>query len=549
MTDSQALLLIGTEALAQGAWQQAREHFEAAIAAHESPEAHDGLSWAAWWLNDAAAVIRSREAAYRLYRQRGDDLSAARMAMWAGCDHIDFHGDVAVGRGWLSRARRILNALPVSAEHGWMCVVEAEASSYFDENMDAARRSAADAMTIGREIGSRDIEIVALASEGLAMVGAGDAGEGMRCLDEAAAAVLGGDLCDPIWCTKVLCYLIYACSRVRDFGRAAEWCEKMLTAAQTQQLTFTQGLCRTHYASVLISRGQWREAEAELGDAMSMLRHTRPAYLVEGTVRLAELRRRQGRFDEARAAFREAEWHPSALLGLAEIALDRGRPTDADDLVDRLLRQLPESSRLQRAIALELRVRVDALLGRHQRAAETLEVVRSLSDAVGTLPLRASANFSSGMLALAAGDFDRARQQFEDAVDLFDRSFTPYEAARARVELASVLVSLDRPERARDVATTAQAALERLGSEFFTRRVTALLENIDRRERAVGGTLTRRQVEILRLISRGMSDRAIAGKLRLSEHTVHRHVANILLRLNVPTRAAAAAQAARLGFL
>jgi LuxR family maltose regulon positive regulatory protein len=175
-----------------------------------------------------------------------------------------------------------------------------------------------------------------------------------------------------------------------------------------------------------------------------------------------------------------------------------------------------------------------------------------LSYAATTLPLRAATAFSAGVMAIAAGDYEAARAALEDAADLFERSATPYEAARARLELASVLVSLDRLERARVEAGKAKEALERLGSRFHARRAAALIADIARRasgRRDGAPALTERQLEILRLISQGKSDRDIAAALGVSEHTVHRHVANILLRLDLPTRAAAAAFSASRGFI
>jgi DNA-binding NarL/FixJ family response regulator len=158
------------------------------------------------------------------------------------------------------------------------------------------------------------------------------------------------------------------------------------------------------------------------------------------------------------------------------------------------------------------------------------------------------------LVAVSTGDYEKARACFEDALDLFERSATPYEAARARLELAGVLVSLDRLERARAEGELARDAFEELGASFSTGRAKALLEDIDRREAAAkghvhGAELTQRQIEILRLVSQGRSDREIATQLEISEHTVHRHVANILLRLDAPTRAAAVAHAASLSLI
>jgi DNA-binding CsgD family transcriptional regulator len=200
--------------------------------------------------------------------------------------------------------------------------------------------------------------------------------------------------------------------------------------------------------------------------------------------------------------------------------------------------------------ALELVVRSAALLGERARAAEALAEIEILSEKAATLPLRAARCFSMGMEAVGAGDYERARVCLEDAADHFEKSGTPYEAARARLELAGVFVSLDRLQRARIDAEKARDGLEKLGSRFHAGRARALLENIERREgektgrSTTGGpALTARQAEVLRLVAEGRSDRDIAAALGLSEYTVHRHVANILNRLALPSRAAAVAYA------
>ena len=111
--------------------------FEAAVSQAESPAALEGLSWAAWWCNDAKAVFDAREQAYRLYRAQGDHLGAARMATWLGTDHVDFYGELAVGQEWLGRARRLLDGLEPGSEHGWLYVHEAEKHRFAHETARA----------------------------------------------------------------------------------------------------------------------------------------------------------------------------------------------------------------------------------------------------------------------------------------------------------------------------------------------------------------------------------------------------------------------------
>jgi DNA-binding NarL/FixJ family response regulator len=285
---------------------------------------------------------------------------------------------------------------------------------------------------------------------------------------------------------------------------------------------------------VLIARGRWDEAEGELERALGQLRESRRALVGEGVVRLAELRRRQGRLDEAEELFAQVEFHRLSKLGRAALALDRGDPVTALELAEDVLRRTPAENRVERAAAVELVVRAELGRGDVERARTAAEALAAAAADVGTEPLRGSALLAAGMVAAAAGDDTAARPLLEDAVELLGRSCGPYEAADARTQLARSLRALGREDDARRQEAAAAAALERLRGPT--------------RPDGVGG-LTPRETEILRLVARGGSNREIAAELVLSEHTVHRHVANILRKLRLGSRAAAAAEAVRLGLV
>lgn len=544
---------IGQAAMALAAWGEARNHFEAALAERDAPEIHEALSWACWWQDDFAPLIDAREAAFRLYRADGDDLGAGRMATWMALDYSDFRGDAALSGGWLHRAQRLLGTLGPAPEHGWLRLVEADTALTLAGDVAAARRAAADAGAIGRKLGEIDCAMVALAIEGFTRICEGEIESGFHRLDEAAAAATGGELqqlSTPIW---ILCYLIYSCERVRDFDRAAQWCHRMREIADRLAFVFPRGICQIHYAGVLILRGDWRQAEEELTQAEASLQDRRPPWLAESTVRRAELCRRQGDLDHAERLFGEVDGHPLAQIGLAALALDRGQPRDALDLCDRFLRQQAECAELMRIDALELVVRAASMLGEPARARAAAAAIEAVSQRVATRPMQAAACFARALQALAEGEHEAARVCLEDAADLYTRSGAPYEAARAHLELAGTLVALDRIDRAREEAQKAHATLERLGSRFHARRARALLGELARRHPSDSATprprLTLRQVEILRMIAEGRSDREIAVALQLSAHTVHRHVANALIRLEVGSRAAAVARAVGLGLV
>jgi LuxR family maltose regulon positive regulatory protein len=526
-------LSAGREALSRGDWEGARASFEAALARGDSPEAIEALAMAAWWLDDAPVAIESRERAYRLYRDAGDVAGAARMAVWLAWDYIAFRGEPAVANGWLQRAHRLLDGAEPAAEHGWLAIREAEIAFLMDNDVAAARALATRAREIGRSLGDGDLELSALALEGMALASEGKVAEGIRLLDEASAAAVAGEISE-LWAVgRACCYLITACERVRDFERASQWSERMLEFAKRWRIPHLFAVCRAHYAAVLVSRGIWSEAEAEFEVAMREFAGSRPGMGFEAVVRLAELRRRQGRLDEAGALFREVEFHPFAQLGLAAVALDGGDAALGVELSERFLRQVGPENPLQRVAGLELLVRALVALSECERARGELGELQTLVAQVGTDPLRASALAAEGAVAAAEGDPETARRLYEDAVDLHHRSGAPFETAQARIELARVLTALGRHEAAAEQADAAHKVLDAMQAE-----------------RAADGpakALTPREVEVLRLVAKGLSNPAIAEELVLSQHTVHRHLANILGKLELPTRAAAAAWAARRG--
>jgi LuxR family transcriptional regulator, maltose regulon positive regulatory protein len=537
----------GRDALSRGGWEEARAAFGQALERSDSAEAWEGLSWAASWLEDGAGAIRAREHAYRLYREAGDLRGAARMAIWLGDAYIDFRGEEAVARGWFARCERILEDLEPSPEHGWLAALQA-AFALDSGDTATARRLGSQARELGRAWQLTDLEMVGLATEGLALVSEGAVEEGMRCLDEATAAALGGEFEELQPACLTCCYLIYACERVRDFDRAGQWCKKVEDFTHRMRIQFVNGVCRAHYAAVLTWHGDWAQAEKVLVEARRDLASTRPFWAPEATVRLADLRRRQGRLEEAGQLFSEVEWHPLAVLGLAELALDQGRVDEALPLVERMLRQLPLENRTQRAAALELMVRAQAAKGEADAAEIQLTELREIVDAVSTEPLRAAVRFCEGVRARAAGDHDAARASLEDAVTIFRASRAPFEAARARLELAGCLAEQGESDAAVREAGAAAEALEQLGAQGEAARARELVARLAGDQRP-GGPLSRREVEVLRLVSDGLTDKEIAAALVLSQHTVHRHVSNIYAKLGCSTRAAAVAKAGRLDLL
>jgi ATP/maltotriose-dependent transcriptional regulator MalT len=317
-------------------------------------------------------------------------------------------------------------------------------------------------------------------------------------------------------------------------------------------------ICRTHYAGTLMWRGAWAEAEAQLKASTRALETTRPALAAEGLVKLAELRCRQGRFDEAAMLLERADSHPFrmlaghlTLLGRAAMALDQDDAETAVDLAERFLRAVADEDRMERAAGLELLVRGRLVLGDLARAEKALAELRSVASAIDTEAMRGSARFAEGLVAAAAGDHESAKGLFEDALYLFDRSGAPFESGRARLELARCLFALGRPDAAELQAHNALESFQGLGAAAEVDRTAALLREMEVTARGLTGDapnlagLSQREVEVLRLVAQGLSDKEIAARLVLSRHTVHRHVSSILAKLSLPSRAAAATYAAQ----
>jgi len=538
-------LRAGHEALARASWDEARACFERAIAREPAPDGYEGLASARSMLADGNGAIAARERAYGLYQERGDLVSAARQAMWLAVDTLDFRYEAAVASGWLQRAGRLLEGVPSCVERGMVRMLEGHMALMANNDIDTALARAAEGATIARQTGSVEVEVLSLGLEGLARVSEGDVRRGMKLLDESTVAALGGEVKNPVAVGQSCCYLIHACERVRDFERAGQWCLKVREFCERWHYTTMFTVCRTQYASVLMYRGDWAEAEAELLAALDDLRAHRPAAAPPAIVRLGELRRRQGRRDEAAELFESVRTHRMAMLGRGELALDLGDARAASDLAEQALRHIPRESRTERVAALDLEARAAAVLGDDARAGTAATELEAIADVVGTEQLRAIARLARGV-ALARRDRAGARRALEDAADSLERSAMPFEAAHARVALARVLAADGRAEAARAESHRAERLFRQLGVRD-PGEGTVPAHPGPTRDAAT--PLTPRELEVLGLIAAGLADKEMADRLGLSPHTVHRHVSNILTKLDVPSRAAAAAHAARLGLL
>jgi ATP/maltotriose-dependent transcriptional regulator MalT len=471
---------------------------------------------------DGPAALAAHERAYQLARDTGDDYAAARLAIELTFDCGQFRG-AAEANGWLERAGHLLERLPPRPEHATHAYLRANRALNADHDPRASGELARRGIEAARAVGSVDLEMACRALEGLTRVAVGDVAEGMGALDAAAAAAVAGEVENVRIVETICCHVIDACQRVRDLDRAEEWCRRVEEVSQRYDDAEMFATCRTHYADLLVWRGNWPEAERTLTDACRDLGGV-PHKVTEGLVRLAELRRRQGRPDQAEALLVEAEGSRTTMLVRAALALDRGDPRAAAAETERFLRRVGTSDRFERVSALELVVRARLELDETDAATDAVEELEHIAATVGTAPLRAAA-------LLARGRLDGSVASLEDAADLYDECGASHDAAHARLELAGALRAGNRHDEAAAAEAHARAALRALGAPAPAAHA----------ERSL---LTRREREVLRLLATGVSNDAIAAELVLSVRTVERHVENIYDKIGVSGRTARAAATA-----
>jgi DNA-binding CsgD family transcriptional regulator/tetratricopeptide (TPR) repeat protein len=326
----------------------------------------------------------------------------------------------------------------------------------------------------------------------------------MRRLDEAMAAALSGDMRELDAIGQTCCFLIHACHQAHDFDRAVQWCTHVKSFCQRWRVKTLFTICRTNYAAVLISRGHWAEAERELRLA-SRHRDSRPHVARAAWAYLAELRRRQDRSAEAKALFEKAEGHSRAILGRAAVAFSEQDYESAADLAERFIRVVAGDVPTEVAEALELRIHALCAVNRLEGAESALADLRTNASRLGVPAMRGFVASGEAAMAAARAEPDRARGLYQAACDFFTAAQMPYEAECAK------------------------------------RRGAALSAAVTESKRPI----TARERDVLRLVAQGLSDRRMAARLQLSEHTIHRHVSNILDKLGAPSRSAAVAQAVR----
>jgi DNA-binding CsgD family transcriptional regulator len=531
----------GFQAMAAGDWRGARDAFCAVLEVAEVPEALFGLANALFWLGDLAGTIASCEKAYAGFRRRGDAMFAAGAALSLVGYNKGYLGNTAAARGWLSRARRIVeNEVPEL--RGELL----GATSYVTDDPVESEALARQAAEIGRANGNSDLELMAMHAVGQALVQQGRTEEGMSLLDEAMAGVIGGEGGDPLTVAQMSCMTMVLCGSCFDLERATQWVQSLQGFIDRYGCPFLYAECRTYYGRVLFENGDWSAAETFLTDAISMSRgvFAAPHAFAAGT--LAELRLAQGRVEDAARVLRGVEGREEAAAAVASVHLAQGEPSAAAAVLRRRL-AATSPDRLDVAAVIELLGEAEIALGDREAAIQRAHALVSLGAANSCDPIVAHGERLLGH-ALAPADIPAARTHLETALAAFTQAGIPYRAAQTRLSLARVLGRSDR-EVAGAEARVALAAFEDLGADRDADAAAALMRELGIKAARTGprnfGRLTRREQEVLALLGEGLSNPEIAGRLFLSRKTVEHHVARILSKLGLRGRAEATALAAR----
>ncbi len=520
----------GTAALGAGQWELARAAFSAALACEDVPEAHDGLAEALSWLGNVTAAIAHGERAYAGFRRREAPRRAAVVALWLAREHLNLGGRRAVANGWLNRAERLLEGHGPCVEHGWLEWFRAKLAPSPAEEAAAAGR----ALALATSYGNAALEALALSQLGRAHVQLGQIREGMDELDEAVAAATGGEISDPQVIADTCCNMITACETAADFERGAEWCQFLDALTQQAHLVPFFARCRQVYASILLATGRWTEAEHELLRSADAFAGCYPALRIAPLGRLAVLRVRQGRLEEACQLIAGQEAHGAAAQALAAIHLARRQPELACAVTRRQIAALGATALVTAPLL--------ALLAEADPASDAAVCLVALAERTGLRPV-------AGLAALAtARTAARPRPYLERATVLFAEAGMPYEEALARCELAYVVADTE-PAIACAEAQAALRVFESLGAQPRADQAAALLRRLGvaRSPRQVASGLSGREREVLRLVGGGLTNSEIAARLVISRKTAEHHVASILGKLGLRNRAEVIAHAVRLG--
>jgi DNA-binding CsgD family transcriptional regulator len=528
----------GRTAYAAWAWTETYELLsEADRATPLRAEDLELLATAAYMLGREEEWLRALERAHHLYADAGNIRRAVRCAFWVGTG-LALRGEVGAATGWAGRALRLFEQEEDDCvERGYMLyplVLQHETAG----ELAAACDVLAEAAEIGQRFGDPDLFALAMNHRGHILVTLGRAQEGIALLDEAMVLVTSGRL-SPIPAGLVYCGVIESCQLAYELRRAREWTAALTRwcAEQPDLLSFT-GRCRIHRAEILQLDGAWGEALEEARSATERPGLTRAGY-GEALYREGEIHRLRGELVEAEEAYRDAarsgrEPQP----GLALLRLARGEGEAATAAIRRVLGEVDEPAR--RAGLLPAYVEIMLAAREFEDARPACRELEELADDQHGGVLGAVSSHARAAVALADDDSWAALGAARRACEAWEELGAPYETARARVLIALACRELGDEDAGDMELDAARLSFQELGAAPDLARTNELARATS--HPAPGG-LTAREVEVLRLVATGRTNRAIADALVISEKTVARHVSNIFQKLGISSRSAATAYA------
>lgn len=471
----------------------------------------------------------------RAYEQQvhaGATGRAIRCAFWLREVYL-LRGEMSQAQGWLARAGRLMTQDPDCVQRGYLLIAEAE-----DQSGEAAFATAAEAVELGNLCGDRDLVVVGVHIQGRARLAEGRIEEGLALLDEAMLDITAGLTSSQVtgW---IYCSMIAACRDVHELGRAREWTAALnrWCDAMPQFTGAYSGICRVHRSELLQLVGDWPDAVREAETACARL-DQRYGRVVAGMAyyQLAEIHRLRGEFAESAQSYRRAgEYGWETQPGLALLRLAQGKAEVAAASIRRAVGEAGDA--VSRSRLLPAQVEIALAAGEPGEAREAAAELTAIAERFGTPALRALASCAGGAVDLASGNASTALPALRNSLRLWCELDVPYEAARVRVLVGLACRALGDEDAAAMEIETGAETFARLGAAPDLTHAESLFGNTE------PSLLSPREIEVLRLLAAGATNRGIAAELVLSEKTVARHVSNIFAKLGVGTRTAAAAYA------
>lgn len=489
-------------------------------------EAVEGIAEAAWWLGRMDEAISAYTEAYRLHLEDERHAAAARTAVLLSI-HTRLVGEAVQSAGWDSRAQRILADLPECSVHGYPLYLGTAALTGSD--LEAADASAKRMQDLGRRHDDPTLVALGVFFEGRIRIKQARVAEGLALLDEAMLAALSDEL-GPLWTGAIYCGMMDACNELRDLRRASEWTEATSRwSAPLPIASVYPGICRVHRAQVLQSRGSWDEAEREALGACHDMVGIDVFVVADAYYEVGEVRRLRGDLAGAEQAYRQAHDHGrDPQPGIALLLLSQGRPDEALTSIAAALAACG-GSRLERAPLQAAQSEIALVVGDLDLAQSAAGEVAETAELFESAGLRADGQRCAGAALLARGRVMEALGVLRLAFNTWAELEVPYEAARTRFLLARSYAACGDTEAAAREEAAARACFDRLGV-----RDPGL---------SPAAGLSARELEVIRLLASGMSNREIAQALVLSHKTVARHLSNIFAKIGCNSRTAAAAYA------